>query len=408
MAVYQINVGVCLHQWSGFHFGISNGLASYIQGKESWNIFMAMPPEGGLESSLAEWTGDGLICSIDSPADAAFVKSLEIPVVNVTGKLAIEGISAVIGDDDLVGGLAARHFLERGFRSFACLGMQDADFAFRREASFGAEVIRNGGFLGHRLEARSLFPMLWKDRLQALRDWLHGMPKPVAVFAVFDTLAHLAIAACHSADLNVPADVAVIGVDNDPSLCQLSNPPISSIGLCLERRGYVAAQLLDRLIAGEPPPTGPLRIPPDNIIARGSTDVYAVPDPGLRKALQFIARQTSASLSVEDVAGAARMSRRSLERKMREALGCTVYEEIRRRRLALAKEKLRTGRQSLTEVALDSGFNNSSDFSKIFRKWEGMTPGDYRRRYGVTRWGECGGGSAGSVAGGCGEVEDLP
>jgi LacI family transcriptional regulator len=382
MAAFQINVGLCLHRWSDFHMGISRGIAAYLQDNDRWNLCVTMPPEGGLRASLADWDGEGLICSVESREDAAFVKSLNIPVVNVTGKWVDPDIASVIGDDDLIGKMAAGHFFDRGFENFACFGMTEVHFALKREKSFGEEVRARGGHLAARFEARTIFPLPWKERLRQLELWLADLPKPLAMFTVFDTLAHLAIASCHSAGFAVPDEVAVLGVDNDPSIYQLSNPPLSSVGLALERRGFYAAQLLDRLLAGEPMPTAPVCIPPNGIFARRSTDVYAVADPALRTALQFIASETPSNLRVEDVASAAGISRRNLERKMRQTLGCTVYEEIRRRRLLLAKNKLRTGKRSLTGIALDSGFNSSSDFSKIFRKFEGMTPSDYRNRFG--------------------------
>jgi LacI family transcriptional regulator len=382
MAAFKINVGVCLHRWSDFHMGVSRGIATYLQNNERWNLCVAMAPGNGLEASLADWEGDGLICSVESKSDADFVKRLNIPVVNVTGKWVDREIPSVIGDDGLIGRQAAGHFFDRGFQNFACFGMSDAHFALQREQSFGSEVARRRGFLAERINASSVFKLPWKGRLERLGNWLSELPKPLALFAVCDTLAHMAIASCHATGFTVPDEVAILGVDNDPSIYQLSNPPLSSVGLALERRGFVAAQLLDRLIAGEAPPADPICIPPSGIFARRSTDAYAVADKDLRAALEYIATETASNLRVEDVATAANMSRRSLERKMREALGCTVYEEIRRRRLLLAKSKLRSGKQSLTEIVLESGFNSSSDFSKIFRKFEGITPGDYRTRFG--------------------------
>ena len=85
-----------------------------------------------------------------------------------------------------------------------------------------------------------------------------------------------------------PEQVAVLGVDNDPVICDCVQVPLSSVRHDLEGMAYEAAALLDRLINGEPPPKIPKRIPPKGVVTRKSTEVLAVEDPEVARALSYI------------------------------------------------------------------------------------------------------------------------
>ncbi len=377
------HVAVCLHVASpAFATQVSRGIARYLNEGADWSTFVRPLAGGGLEPALQRWRGDGLICSVNDSESAAYVRSLDMPLVNVTGRILTGDVPSVIGDDEAVGRMAAEHFFSRGFRHFACFGGKWAEFVRRRTEGFTAAVVEGGGHLCDPLETERLDQLIWPRRLEHLGRWLKPMPKPVGLFAIFDALGHLVLDACKQEGLRVPEDVAVLGVDNDPIFCELSSPPLSSISPAFDRRGYIAAALLDRLIEGEPPPAQPLRIPPDGVVERRSTDVYATADERVRAALRYISDHRGKHIGVEDVAKGVHMSRRNLERRFRDALGRTVYDELRHTRLETAKALLTGTEKPLLEVALDSGFYSSSDLSNAFRRHVGMTPSRYRRRYG--------------------------
>lgn len=373
-------VGICIYNWTCLDIEVGRGIASYLQGKEPWIFCISRPWTGGVAQALREWEGDGLICSLNFPDEIEFVQGLSIPVVNVAGTFENLGVPSVIGDDEAVGRMAAEHLIERGFRDVACISLRDAHYGVVRERAFTEAVKNAGGRVGKRIEAEGLHRFLWDDRLSSLLDWLKSMPKPVAVFAVSDLLAHMVIESCHFGGLRVPEDVAVLGVGNDPAYDLLSDPPISSVNQNFEQRGYLAAELLDRLMAGDPVEKTTIRVLPTRIKARRSTAVFAVQDESLKAALEFIAGQSGTSLRVDDVAAQVNLTRRTLERKFQQFLGRTVYDEIRRIRLDRAKGMLADTTRSLTDIAFACGFNSSSDFSKIFRKFEGISPGAYRQK----------------------------
>ena len=377
------HIAVCLHVASpAFATQVSRGIARYVNEGAGWSTFVRPLAGDGLEPALRRWRGDGLICSVNDAESAAYVRSLEMPLVNVTGRMPTGDVPSVIGDDEAVGRMAAEHFFSRGFRHFACLGGRRAGFVQHRTEGFTAAVADGGGHLCEPLETDELDRLIWPRQLEHLGRWLKQMPKPVGLFAIFDALGHTVLDACKQEGLRVPEDVAVLGVDNDPIFCELSHPPLSSISQALDRRGYTAAALLDRLIDGESPPAEALCIPPDGVVERRSTDVYATADEGVRAALRYISDHRGEHIGVDDVAKAVHMSRRNLERRFRHALGRTVYDQLRHTRLETAKALLTDTAKPLLDVALDSGFYSSSDLSNAFRRHLGMTPSQYRQRYG--------------------------
>ena len=377
-------IAVCLHESTGFTTAITQGLAAFAQHRPRWGMFIRTNTGQGLAAVLRGWDGDGLICSLISDRDAAWVRRRGFPVVNVAGTLRKPGVTSVLGDDVSIGRLGAAHFLERGFRHFAALDFASSHFARKRVEGFTQAVREAGGIVHPSAELADLFPMPWRKQLEHLRDWLRPIPRPTAVFAVFDPAAHLVVEACHLAGLRVPDDVAVLGVDDDPVYCALTNPPLSSVRTGLHQRGYRAAELLDALMEGHAQPGSIQRVPADGVISRRSTDVFAVADAKVTEALRFIEQETAAHLQVDDVAGAVSMSRRNLERRFRNSMGRTVYDEIRRRRLETAKQLLCDRQISILRIALDSGFSSASDLSNAFKRHLGMTPTDYRNQFSRT------------------------
>ena len=101
---------------------------------------------------------------------------------------------------------------------------------------------------------------------------LMGLPKPVAILAANDIPARDLTDACRELGFRVPDRVAVLGVDNDEVECGLSDPPLSSIAIPAERIGYAAAELLDRMMAGEKTPPKTTFLPPVRVVTRQSTD----------------------------------------------------------------------------------------------------------------------------------------
>jgi LacI family transcriptional regulator len=172
--------------------------------------------------------------------------------------------------------------------------------------------------------------------------------------------------------------VAVLGVDNDEILCDLAEPPLSSVVPNTRRIGYEAAAMLDRLMAGEPAPTGPTLIEPLAVMTRQSTDVLAVGDRDVAAAIRYIREHACEGISVNDVLAAVPLSRSVLERRFTRILGHTPKEEISRVRLRRIKQLLAETDLPLARIATMTGFEHPEYLNVMFKGKTGDTPGEYR------------------------------
>jgi LacI family transcriptional regulator len=213
-----------------------------------------------------------------------------------------------------------------------------------------------------------------------MSKWIKQLPKPVGLFTCDDHRGREALEACLLAGVRVPEDVAVLGVDNDSVFCNLAQPPLSSISLNAEGAGYQAAQLLEQMMM-QPGKNlqKHINVHAVGVVTRQSTDIVAVDDPGLSKALRFIHDNRGAATTVADVVDHAGISRRGLEKRFRQFLRRSILDEIQNVRLDEAKRLLLDSSLSITYVALSAGFTNSAYFSQFFHKRVGMTPRQYRR-----------------------------
>jgi len=171
-------------------------------------------------------------------------------------------------------------------------------------------------------------------------------------------------------------------VNNSPTANACCYAPISSVENADYEIGRQAAKLLLRLMAGDPAPKEPILIPPVRVISRKSTDRYATRDAALQKALHFIEANIEKNISVSDIAEAVSATTpiRTLQRRFRKAFGVSMIDALLRARVNRAKELLSTSALSIKEIAYVTGFPNPSHFGATFRKLEGITPGQFRKR----------------------------
>lgn len=283
-------------------------------------------------------------------------------------------IPTVASDNRLVGQLAARHLLDRQLHHLGALVIPHSTYALERAASF-LEVATAAGAAISRLEA-------WIDRTEgreALLEWLVRLPKPAGLLASNDYWAWFVLDACREAELRVPEDIAVVGVDDDEMIVDITDPPLTSVALGADRIGYAAAELLDRLIDGEPPPGRPVLIPPLGLVPRRSTDVVAVADRDVIAAVRFMREHENQPLTVDDVARSVGVGRRSLERRFSATLGRTILDEIHRIRVERVKRLLVETDLTIEGVAAASGFRTSTRLGIVFKKVTGTTPAQWRR-----------------------------
>jgi len=298
------------------------------------------------------------------------------PVVLVNRISSTPSFPQVLSDDRDVGRMAAEYFLARGFRHFVYAGDTGPYSAPRREGF--VETLRHAG-----IEDVACSETGSADQVAAIRAMLarHGGER-VALFAVNDWRAHAVIHHCWSQGLRLPEQVAALGVGNNsiPSVC--SRLPISSVELSEYGIGLQAGELLVDLMNGKPAPREPVLVPPLRVITRESTDLYASRDPAIAQALGFIESNLQHSISVHDIAGAVRgkPSARTLQRRFKKEFGVRLVEILARMRVDRVESLLRVRDLSLKEIAALTGFAGPSHMSATFRKYQNITPREFRRK----------------------------
>jgi LacI family transcriptional regulator len=286
----------------------------------------------------------------------------------------------VTSDSAAIAALAAAHLRERGLRHFGYCGDARFQWARRHGENFAAELRRSGfscdTFPASRRDAAD------RQRERArLAEWLRALPKPVGVMACYDIRGQQILDVCRATGLRVPDEVAVIGQHNDELLCDLCDPPLSSVIPDARRIGFHAAKLLDGLMRGKRPRARavPLHVAPLGVATRQSTDTLAVEDARLAKAMRFLREHAQEMIGVGDIARAAGMSRSLLERRFREVFDGPVWNHVLELRCRAAESLLRGTALGLAEIAERTGFGTAEHFSAVFRQRRGMPPSGVRR-----------------------------
>jgi LacI family transcriptional regulator len=216
--------------------------------------------------------------------------------------------------------------------------------------------------------------------LQAeLSAWIAALPKPIGLMACDDARARHVLEACRGLGVHVPEQVAVIGVDNDETICELTDPPLSSVDQGAHRLGYQAAATLERMMSGRRVARRCRYTLPEHVVSRLSTDVLAMDQADIANAVRFIRQRACEGIQVCDVVAAVGLSRSTLERQFQAVMRRTIHQEIARIRLERVKQLLRGNELTLKQVAARTGFRHLTYFNRIFRLRTGQTPAAYRR-----------------------------
>lgn len=309
------------------------------------------------------------------------------PVVNLYGGRGFGGLPTVGVDDRAIGSVAARHLMGQGLRHFGYFGLGEIGFSLGRRSGFTVELRRHG-FAVHPFRHKMVYPVTrkfaptyvpWED---AVVGWLLSLPKPCGIFCCDDMRAEWLSVICQNIELRVPDDIAIVGVDDNPVYCDSAAPPLSSVKLPVRQAGYEAARLLDRLLGmGHPKAPPRILLPPTGVEARGSSDVLAVGNPQLVKALRYIrAHAHSGKLRVSEVVAQTSYCRRMLETKFRDQFGRTIFQEIRRLQVEHSKHLLRETADTMEAIAEATGWGSASHFGVEFKKITGISPGEYRKQ----------------------------
>jgi LacI family transcriptional regulator len=358
-----------------------SGVAKYACLHGPWLIHWE---PGGLEDisqRIRNHRADGIIMRDSEQVEE--IAHLGLPVIVIEHHhCKIPQLINIVTDSKKIGRMAAEHLLDCGFRNFAFCGFDDKPWSNERRKSFCKHIEANQDGVYVYNATNQHCQTQWEREKASLVEWLQGLPKPVGLMACNDDRSQHVLQACRSADLRVPDEIAIIGVDDDELICTLSDPPLSSVSVNFERAGYEGAKVLDSLMQGEEQIPNEILIQASHIVARQSTDVTAVSDPDVASAVRFIRRNAKNKIQVNDVVRETLLSRRILEKRFRSNLGRTILEEIRRVRTNLISQMLVETNLSILEIALAFGFQGTEHIARYFQREKGMSLVAYRMHYG--------------------------
>lgn len=363
---------------------IVRGVAAYAREAGRWSLYVE---EESLDKlpDLREWRGHGIITAFSERRYAEAVRGLSIPVVGVEGGQGWyeedSGIPYFATDNEAIARMAAEHLLGQGYRRLGYCGMprnRNTVWSQRRAREF-RRAARQSGVTCSMYVGRHLSTRRWNELQRGLAHWLRLLKKPVGIMAANDARARHLLEACRTTGIRVPDDVAVIGVDNDELMCELTEPPLSSIEQGARSVGYRAAELLDWLMSGRKPRQIANYVKPERVVCRRSTDYLAIDDPDVAAAVRFIRQHTSEHLRVSDVLNAVGVSRTTLGERFKKIMHKSMHEEIQWAMLVRAQQLIVAGQLTLKQVAAEAGFAHVQHLTNLFRERFGQTPSAFQR-----------------------------
>jgi LacI family transcriptional regulator len=395
MAKRRKTVALLIETSNAYARGILEGIAEYQRTRDQWSVYLpelergASPPEW-----LSDWKGDGVIARIETEAIASAVSRLQVPTIDVSAARRVPNIPWVETDDVRVADLAFEHLRERGFRHFAFCGPSGFNWALWRGEQFERRCLESGldcsvHWTEFRSQSQFTKSVSRKSPESRMDHWLDSLPNPVGLFCAFDIQAQIVLDHCRNLGIQVPEQIAVIGVDNDPIVCNLAHPSITSVIPDARGAGQRAAELLDAWMLHCPKRTtqGPpkslaesILLKPLGIESRQSTDVTAVSSPDIAAAVRFIRDHACDGIDVSHVLQHVPLSRRKLEYQFVEATGTTPHEMIARVRMERVRRLLQETDLSLEQIANCCGFEHPEYMHVVFKRRYHITPGQFRRQ----------------------------
>ena len=360
------------------------GLVDYSRQKEQW-IVRRMPPEykaqigiPGVIRIAKEWDVNAVIGQFEPTDDIGLFAENGIVAIAQDYKKKFTTIPNITADYIGTGRMAARFFIDRGFRNYGFFGFNDVCWSDERCEGFRREIEEAGfgdSFYAYRMQE---IDMVWYYQRNRLREWLQTVPKPIAILACDDNQGTNLIEACHGIGIKIPEEVSVIGVDNDESLCSLGSTTLTSIQIDIEEGGRQTGALVERLVADPTAPAEDVVLKPVKIVGRLSTAAFATTDQQILNALLYIHKNALKKISVGDVMAEAALSRRLLERRFKSVTGKTLYEYITDQKLKYFAEQLTDTDEQVINIALSMGEIDTKSISRRFKQIYGYTPIEWR------------------------------
>jgi len=368
---------------SEFSRRLLKGLIQYSREYGPW-IFYRLPSyyktlygKEGIVEWAKEWQADAIIARWDHEG-TNLLEALNIPVVLQNYRARSDHFSNLTGDYFGTGEMAARFFIKRRYTNFAFYGNKDVVWSRERAEGFRREIEKNGGNYYY-FETENLNGEQWSSSHMKLDEWLISLPKPIAMFACDDSFALQVSEICKINNIRIPEEISLLGVDNDELICNLSDPPISSIVTDVENGGYEVGRLIDRFIKGERKEPFNIIIKPTRFELRKSTEKYNIENEYVSTIVNYIEDNFTDEIDIESLTNLVPLSRRNLEVKFKNEMNTSIYQFMLSCRIEYFAHLLITTDRPLFDLALESGFNDCKNISRIFKKFKGCTPLEYRQ-----------------------------
>ena len=380
-------VGIRVPSWASFTRPIFRGIVDFIRNNEQWQIQTLVDSTNEMAPVLIDenWRGDGLILFRFSEEEAKIFKQCKIPVVNLSAECLGKGFPTVIPNNFEIGKQAAQHMLTLGLKSFSYWGDPSRNYSIERGSAFEKQI-NSAGFdcIKVQIEPDHLpWDGRWVKMHERIVKELDRLPKPVGIFAKDDMLGSNIIRICNEVGILVPEEVAVMGTNADEVFCQISTPPLSSVAYPGESVGYEAARLLSKMMNGQYIKNDHLvTMPIRDIVARESTNTFAIDDLVVTQAVQYIRAVAPVyPIHVSEVAARSSLSLSGFNKHFVQLMGHTPKEEIKRVRLAKLQTLLKNSNEKISHIAMDMKFGSPEELSRFFKRETGMVPKEYRSRY---------------------------
>ncbi len=367
------------------------GIVEYSKEHEPW-VLCKMPLsyrdvhgiDGVLQWAL-KWGADAIIAQFYPTDNVSIFKEYGIVAIAQDFKTRFTEIPNITGAHTIAGKIGANYFIQKGFKNFAFYGFKNIVWSQERCEGFKNELKENNLCNSYFEYQNEEFKELWFYESKPLIDWLRILPKPIAIMACDDNQGHHITELCKQYGIMIPEEISILGVDNDESICSLSEPPLSSINQAVEKGGYETARLIEKLTGNPNAEYENIIVQPTSIITRQSTDIYATEDYHIAVVLKHIHQNSDKKLNVDDITKLVPLSRRLLEIRFKHVTGLPIYTYILNLRIEKFAQKLLENNIPIVEIAMDLEFSDYKNISRQFKKAKGCTPSDYRQAHSLKK-----------------------
>lgn len=294
-------------------------------------------------------------------------------------------IKTLVFDNELIGSLAADFFLGRGLQSFAFLGCD----IFREKL---ACEVRIDSFR-RRIAEKSTLPGtvsqiicgqnapnedFWVKDTACVIKWLKALSFPCGLFVNGEIEAFATLKLCQEHGIDVPGQLEILCVDNSFGLCERSSPTISSIHVDFNSVADIAIKMALSMIGKSKNGVEDAVKLKLEIQERGSTASGRGYGLVAERVKEYVRTHACEGITVPDIACSLGISRRIMEKRVRESTGKSMLQLIRSVRMAEVCRLLEETDIPISEVMARSGYQINSNLCVLFKRIHGMTMRQYR------------------------------